>query len=124
MSFTVKHVYQDFLKLGTVPGIEENDPPCDYNNGDYLPCNTSNIIEGTEDMVKLYPNPFSDILQFEALPVDFNIEKVWAVDMLGRKLELKMLNTNSIDTKALSPGKYQIILENKNGERLRFTAVK
>ena len=75
-------------------------------------------------MVKLYPNPFSDILQFEALPVDFNIEKVWAVDMLGRKLELKMLNTNSIDTKALSPGKYQIILENKNGERLRFTAVK
>lgn len=124
MSFTVKHVYQDFLKLGTVPGIEENDPPCDYNNGDYLPCNTSNIIEGTEDMVKLYPNPFSNILQFEALPVDFNLEKAWAVDMLGRKLELKMLNTNSIDTKALSPGKYQIILENKNGERLRFTAVK
>lgn len=124
MSFTVKHVYEDFLQLGTVPGLEENKPPCDYNNGDFLPCRTSSVTENSGlSKVFAYPNPMENETKF-VLPQEFIMEKALAIDMLGKKYELEMLSSSSVNTENLEAGKYQLLLIGSSGEELRFNVMK
>jgi len=66
MRFTVKHVYEDFLGLGKVDGLDENAPPCDFNNGDTLPCLTAikDKIAKLEALTA-FPNPCSNYFSME-----------------------------------------------------------
>ncbi|MGB0167270.1 MAG: T9SS type A sorting domain-containing protein, partial [Luteibaculum sp.] len=66
MQFTVKYVYEDFLGLGTVDGIEENEPPCDFNNGVRVPCSQTSVEENNRPLQQLlvYPNPAKTELHF------------------------------------------------------------
>ncbi|WP_170227010.1 carboxylesterase family protein [Luteibaculum oceani] len=124
MSFTVKHIYQDFLGGSTVPGLEENERPCDYNNGDFYPCKTSSLGEEYQkSSIALYPVPMGDETQFN-LPGNVKVDEVWAMDMLGRKISLDLITGNSIDTEKLKPGNYLILLKTSSGELHRIKAIK
>lgn len=107
MSFTVKHVYEDFLGLGTVDGLAENDPPCDFNNGDTLPCVTS-VYNGEleQQEVSIYPNPGSDFLNIELN----NSHQVKVMNQIGKIMFESSLSKGKsrIDTKNWSRGVYFI----------------
>ena len=115
MSFTVKHVFEDFLGLGTVTGLGENEPPCDYNNGLVLPCAAYN---GVDDLVKnestAYPNPFNTVLNF-----NFNSDNssILIFNALGRIVysNNNVGNTLALETKEWKTGVYFVKIKNRIG---------
>lgn len=124
MSFTVKHMYQDFLGGSTVPGLEENERPCDYNNGDFYPCKTSSVKEKfSPNKVSLYPIPMGDEVKVK-LPVNEKIERAFAVDMLGRKIPLEVNSTQGVNTSILQSGNYLVLLKSSSGKQYRVKAIK
>lgn len=81
MRFTVKHIYEDFLKLGMVDGLDENEPPCDFNNGVESPCAPLTISELMVASAELYPNPSNTGFQIHNAP---GIDELIISDVNGR----------------------------------------
>ena len=115
MSFTVKHVYEDFLGLGEVPGLEENEPPCDFNNGDTQPCTTTGMMHYGQTTFSLAPNPARETVRIYSS--DGTQATMW--DALGQIIWHKQLNAgqNNISVRNLPAGLYVI---QAGGQRLRL----
>jgi hypothetical protein len=112
MSFTVKHVFEDFLGLGTVSGLGENEPPCDFNNGQVLPCAAYNGIENqVNKTTTAYPNPFNSVLNFNFRS---NNGSIVIYNALGRKIysENNLNSTLTIQTKDWKSGVYFVKINN------------
>ena len=115
MSFTVKHVFEDFLGLGTVSGLSENEPPCDFNNGMVHPCA---VYTGVDDLATsehlAYPNPFENTLN---LKLTTSNNYVLIFNSLGKEIfsENKLSNHVRISTKDWKPGVYFVRIQNASG---------
>ncbi|MES2628779.1 MAG: alpha/beta hydrolase fold domain-containing protein [Bacteroidota bacterium] len=109
MRFTVKHVYEDFLKLGTVPGLGENEPPCDFNNGDENPCAISGIAnEASNGQTVLYPNPAGNLMYISGLESG---SIVTLVDLNGRICgSFNCSELLEINTADLEQGVYTVVI--------------
>ncbi len=109
MSFTVRYVYQDFLGLGDVAGLDENDPPCDFNNGVVTPCEAQNVVEHREkSLPAVYPNPSSEGF-FITVQEAGNIV---LIDQLGKKILEQTCPANCfIATDKLKNGVYQLLTD-------------
>ena len=109
MSFTVKHVYEDFLGLGEVDGLDENAPPCDFNNGDTVPCLTAinKLLAVNENPYTVYPNPTSNYITIESetlLPYAISI-----TNLNGQVvIQLNAIGNSNIDVSTLPQGSYII----------------
>ena len=75
-------------------------------------CTLSNIDFQTS-LIKIYPNPTSDILNIEGIEV----EKIDIYDAEG-KLVQKTLNNNQVDISHLSTGKYFLIINDQYKESI------
>lgn len=115
MSFTLKHVYEDFLQLGSAEGFSENEPPCDFNNGVVDPCSAVGIGETLNAAASLvFPNPFGDRIQFNP-SLDGQQYTLKSID--GRLLlEGKIAAGSDIITTTLPTGVY--VLEMINGKNV------
>lgn len=112
MSFTVKHVFEDFLGLGTVSGLGENEPPCDFNNGLVFPCSVYNDVDDlTKNEVLAFPNPFLSSLNLKL--TDTNND-VLIFNALGRTVfeKTKASGSLDIDTKDWKSGVYFVRIKN------------
>jgi hypothetical protein len=84
----------------------------------YLDGNNAGNGELTQDnQIKVYPNPVKDYLTVRFS--DYNNTKVKIMDVLGKQLYIKALQSSNhhIDLSSLTAGVYFLILE-KNGENL------
>jgi hypothetical protein len=70
-----------------------------------------NLDEKKITEVKIFPNPTSDILNIKT---SFKINNVSVVDMVGRKINVKLEN-NKLDVKNLVAGTYLISIETDGG---------
>ncbi len=112
MRFTAKHIYEDFLGLGEVDGIEENDPPCDFNNGIEDPC-ISGIAEAKNNPFQLYPNPASDGFAVKNVTGEF---EVLVIDQMGRTVINKKGNMELyIPTLSLPTGLFMVHVKCASG---------
>lgn len=111
MSFTVKHVYENFLGLGTVAGLNENEAPCDFNNGDTSPCeNTVGVNSFNDNTFSVYPMPFSNELHLE-FNGNLNIE---IINITGEKIFSKKMSQSAIiNTEKWKKGFYLLKIQSK-----------
>lgn len=115
MSFTVKHVYENFLGFGQVAGLTENAPPCDFNNGDKSPCKTTSVFNQLVlNDTRIYPNPVNNLLHvfFEDAKTTKLLASIY--DLSGKKLftrELNSGNTEEFNVSDLAPGYYTLQLQ-------------
>ncbi len=115
MSFTVKHVYENFLGLGEVEGLTENAPPCDFNNGDIAPCETTSVFNQLVlKQTKVYPNPVHDVLNVFFEDTKTTTLSATIFDLSGRIVNTKKLNSGTTETfnvADLAPGYYTLQLQ-------------
>lgn len=122
MSFTVKHVYEDFLGLGSVDGLDENDPPCDFNNGDVSPCETSvGVNESNIQEASMYPNPFKDNL---ILSETSELQSVRITNITGKIVYEANADQKNINTTSFTPGIYVVTMILNNGTQRNIRIVK
>ena len=79
---------------------------------EYENCTLSNI-DFQSSLIKIYPNPTSDILNIEGLEV----EKVDIYDAKGSLVQ-KTLNNNQVDISNLSSGNYILIINDQHKENI------
>ncbi|AZA53716.1 T9SS type A sorting domain-containing protein [Chryseobacterium sp. G0201] len=66
----------------------------------------------TNNIIDIYPNPVSDLLNIKS---NVKIEKVEIFDISGKKINI-VLNSNKIDVKSIPSGSYIVIIETKEGK--------
>lgn len=122
MSFTVKHVYEDFLGLGSVDGLDENDPPCDFNNGETSPCQTGvGLDENVLNEVFVYPNPFTNNL---IISEGTDLESIRIINVSGQMVYESNNDIKTINTTSFTPGIYMVTLISKDGIQRNVRLVK
>ena len=114
MRFTVKHVYEDFLGLGTVDGLEENTPPCDFNNGDTLPCLTAikDKVARLQNILP-FPNPCTDSFSLEnntGKELSISIKSLLGQTVLEHQSAEKLIN---VITTGIPSGLYLLQIDHK-----------
>ncbi len=86
---------------------------CDSDNSNTINVNISSVLE-EENIIKIYPNPFSEKITFEKINIPFPIE----YEIYSRLGQLEMTgfldNNRTIYCEQLKDGVYYIILRNKN----------
>ncbi len=82
-----------------------------FGNSSTLSVADGNIVEINKRSISIYPNPTSDILNIKT---DSKINAVSVVDMTGRKVDVK-LNDTQVDVRSLPAGTYLINIETKDG---------
>ncbi len=109
MQFTVKYVYEDFLGFGLVDGVSENDPPCDFNNGEESPCLTGIDNQVIRESLSIYPNPATNRLSVEVK----NSAEFQILSLDGRVLQQGFVThkENGIELKGLATGSYLLMLK-------------
>lgn len=121
MKFTVKFVYEDFLKLGEVDGIGENDPPCDFNNGNESPCAISSVSENYGSLGSLFPNPTDGSFMISNY---VGKTRVTISDLTGKEIsQIEVAANEIVTTTHLSTGVYLVKLENAEGTRIERLSI-
>ncbi len=108
MSFTVKHVYQDFLGLGEVDGQGENEPPCDFNNGVTVPCSQVGIEEVSNQETQVYPNPATTTIQLGT-----KVQSARLIDITGREI-MRRTSVDQLNVETIPAGVYSLEITDGN----------
>lgn len=105
MRFTLKHVYEVFLGGDEVDGLDENRPPCDFNNGQEDPCAITSVEKTDSKTAGFYPNPFNNELVLQHLATGTSIS---ITDITGKMIySAKVSSANqTINTSAFHDGIY------------------
>lgn len=74
-------------------------------------------LNGLSAAVNVYPNPASDLLYIGVTKADINLQNVTLIDMMGRKVLTKQLNSNTVEIplKGLAEGVYQLQVQTNKG---------
>ncbi len=91
----------------------------------FIPLNqefiVSGIFDGDEFQIGCYPNPVSSILNI--IDAQGLVRKIRIIDLQGREVQNKKINTFSIDLSLLKPGFYMVHLLNNNDEVLKASKI-
>ena len=111
MQFTVKYVYEDFLLMGEAEGIAENEPPCDWDNDDTLPCARNSVQELTWlEQSPIIENPINN----NELKVKYNIDAE-IISLSGKRIYQGPINTNApLNLSTWNKGIYILREDNKS----------
>ncbi len=117
MQFTVKHVYEDFLGLGEVDGIDENEPPCDFNNGVVVPCSQTSITEKSALTWPTLASPNPAQARITIQVPEQTDALVTIMDVSGKSVFRKTLRTTeTFDVADWKRGLYFVQAQSSNGE--------
>lgn len=81
----------------------------------------TNELSGTKDEIKVYPNPFTDILNVSDIS---NVKAVYVTDVAGRLIKTIANPESSVNLNELKQGMYLITLDMKDGSKKTFKAIK
>lgn len=82
---------------------------------------SANEAEIAKDKLKVYPNPFRDVLYISDIS---NVKTISIVDMSGRKIKAFDKPESALHLDELRPGMYVIVLTMKDGSRKTIKAIK
>ncbi|TXD83195.1 T9SS type A sorting domain-containing protein [Subsaximicrobium wynnwilliamsii] len=77
-------------------------------------CATLDVSEVVANTIKVYPNPFDNLIQLESVAP---ISEVLLYDILGNVLPIQLKNDTTIDTSNLSSGLYILRLKTASGQQ-------
>jgi len=77
-------------------------------------CSTLSIQDILASKVSFYPNPATNSIVFNMSDSN-TLSSVTAIDLLGKRIELKISGGNSVDVSMLSNGSYILDIETSNG---------
>lgn len=81
----------------------------------------TNELSGTKNDIKVYPNPFTDILNISDIS---NVRTVYVTDIAGRLVKTITHPESSVHLNELKEGMYLITLDMKDGSKQTFKAIK
>ena len=81
----------------------------------------TNELSGTKNEIKVYPNPFTDILNISDVS---NVRTVYVTDIAGRLVKTITHPESSVHLNELKQGIYLITFDMKDGSKQTFKAIK